>query len=193
VIALKNELTQDLVRELLDYNPDTGVFTWKWRERHFFSMPRAQKAWNARYAGIKAGAIQNYADGYRKVVISITIQGKSKSYAAHRLAWLYIHGFLPSEILDHKNRNALDNRIDNIRIADHDINCWNKSRPKNNTSGIVGVYREKDRWSARSSIGGGKMVFLGYFEKKEDAAHEIAKFRKVNGMPMHNHDQYLRR
>ncbi|MGO3277570.1 HNH endonuclease signature motif containing protein [Halomonas sp.] len=190
---MKNELTQELVRELLDYNPDTGVFTWKWRDQSLFSAIRYQTSWNSRYAGRKAGAIQNYADGYRRLVISITLGGKSKSYAAHRLAWLYMHGTLPSEILDHENRNALDNRIDNIRSANHDLNCGNKSLAKNNTSGIVGVYREKGRWSARPSIGGGKTAFLGYFDQKEDAAHEVAKFRQDHGMPMHNHAQYLRR
>lgn len=97
-------ITQEQLKELLDYDPDTGIFTWK--------VDRI-----AIGAGRKAGWLS--PRGY----IYITIN--SRRYLAHRLVWLYAHGFLPSE-LDHINRDASDNRLCNLRVVTGSQNNRNR-------------------------------------------------------------------
>lgn len=73
-------------------------------------------------------------------------------------------------IVDHVNRNTLDNRISNLRIASHSQNNMNKSLQSNNTSGVTGVRFDKNRnkWVAKIKKDG-KTIHLGYFTNKDDA------------------------
>ncbi len=114
---------------LLKYDPETGVIFW----RH----PRK---------GIKpsgeAGTLNHR--GY----IYITVNGKV--YQAHRIAYLLYYGKNPNQI-DHINHNRIDNRIVNLRNANHKINAMNRTRQSNNTSGVSGVVFQKinSKWAAR--------------------------------------------
>jgi hypothetical protein len=142
------ELTQARLRELLNYNPETGEFT--------------------RLSGPKPGPIKrkHSSGGY----IRIGVDGHT--YAANRLAWLYVHGQMPArnQEVDHKNRKRDDNRIDNLRLATRSQNQGNSKRPKHNTSGFKGVSREKGakRWHASISVKG-RAVHLGYYDTPEEA------------------------
>ena len=60
------ELTQEIMRELLDYDKETGVFVWKVRERHWFNSEQGFKGWNNRFAGTVAGTIRKSATDYRQ-------------------------------------------------------------------------------------------------------------------------------
>lgn len=129
-------MNQDTLKDVFDYNPDTGIFTWK------KSQPPRGKAGDA--AGY-------HTHGY------IKISYKGKKYYAHRLAWLFMKGYMPSEI-DHINQCKSDNRWCNLRESNRGENCAN-------VSGRKGVRaRKSGGWQARFSN-----ATLGTFAQKEDA------------------------
>lgn len=82
------------------------------------------------------------------------------------------------EVTDHINRNKLDNRRENLRLADKSLNTINREKRPDNTSGYTGVYKYHPkqwqqngwamRWSARVERNG-KVTYLGYFETPEEA------------------------
>ena len=118
-------LTQERLRELLECNPDTGLFTWR------VSRGRIK-------AGNVAGSRRE--DGY--VIIRID----DKPYLAHRLMWLHVHGTFPPDdkVIDHKNRITGDNRIDNLHVRTHRQNMGNMR----NSNEVVGVGRYVNRIGA---------------------------------------------
>jgi len=124
-------LTQKRLKELLTYNPETGVFT-----RNCTTSPRAQ-------AGQTVGSKHNA--GYLCVSID------RKSHLLHRLAWLYMYGFLPEHDIDHINHDRTDNRIRNLRSVTRSENLRNQSVCPRNTSGIMGVSfdSERNKWMVR--------------------------------------------
>jgi hypothetical protein len=136
-------LTAERLREILHYDPATGVFTWL--------APVGNRA-----CGAPAGRLSH---GY------IGIQIGGKRYLAHRLAWLYVTGEWPSDQVDHINLDRSDNRWCNLRPAGQSQNMGNTRVYCNNTSGFKGVSWEKGRrkWDARVLVKG-KNIHLGYFD-----------------------------
>lgn len=120
-------------------------------------------------AGQEVGSLNNC--GYLKVCLD------KKSYLVHRLIFLMHHGYLP-EMLDHIDRDKLNNRIENLRECDKEVNSWNRGRQANNTSGYRGVSWNKaaGKWHAYIKIKG-KRKHLGLFNTPEEAneAYEKAK------------------
>lgn len=145
-------LTQHRLKQVLSYNPDTGVFT-----RNITVSSRAKK-------GDIAGC--NHSGGYKV----ITIDGY-KLYC-HHLAWLYTYGEWPKYI-DHINGIPSDNRISNLRKASHGQNMQNRKIHKNNKSGYKGVYWHKQcqKWCANIRLNG-KHIHLGLYESAEEA-HQV--------------------
>lgn len=147
------ELTQEILKEYLNYNPSTGIFNAKHSAR-FGSLP----------AGRKLGRLHN--TGYTSMSINGVI------FLAHRLAFLYVYGAMPKKPLqiDHINRIPTDNAIDNLRIVTPSENARNSGMRRNNTSGHKGVCFDKHakKWEANIGIKGGLKV-LGYHETKEQA------------------------
>ena len=88
----------------------------------------------------------------------------------------YIMNFPKGMIVDHINRNKLDNRKCNLRVCSKQQNNINKSKQSNNTSGYTGVYWNKRRckWVAQIKVNS-KKIHLGYFENKEDAIESRKK------------------
>lgn len=148
------------LRRLLDYSPDTGEF--KWKDRTDIKL-----AVNSRISGQLAGTSDKL--GYRRIII------KNKQWLAHRLAWLYVYGELPPYHLDHINGDPRDNRIVNLRECSHGQNRQHSRRNVNNTSGFKGVCRERNKWRAEAQANG-QRVYLGLFERVEDAAAAYNKF-----------------
>lgn len=145
-----NILTQDRLKQLLNYDPETGVF------RYACARPK-----------VRVGAVAGHTHaghGYRQIKLD------GKLYLAHRLAWLYVHGEWPTDLLDHINRNRVDNRLANLRLSDKYLNRQNTNTPANNTSGAKGVTWNKtlNKWHARLSLHG-KRYHVGWFLDKDAA------------------------
>lgn len=169
-IADKLKVDCNLVRELLAYDPETGIFTWRERPRSYFTSLRNQNAWNARNSGVRAGSVN--AIGYRSMRI-----GK-KAFLEHRLAWLYVYGRMPIEI-DHINGVRSDNRIANLRECTRAENSQNHSIKRNNKSGVVGVsWSTSDkRWIAQIAANGARYR-IGAFLSKDDAREAYLEAKK---------------
>lgn len=137
------------LREVLDYNQRTGLFTWR-------------VASNGR---VSAGSIAGHIlrTGYR------TIGVDRNHYMAHRLAWLFVTGHWPEGELDHRDGNKDNNRFANLRLATRSQNVANVGLRADNTSGVKGVFRHHDgRWRAQITIHQ-KRKELGLFETLEVA------------------------
>lgn len=157
------EVNAEVVKDLLDYNPQTGVFTWKVRDRKYCKDDRSWKSWNSKNSGKTAGTPD--AEGYRQIKIF------DKFYKAHRLAWLYIYGEWPSDQIDHIDHIRDDNRIENLRDVTESQNHWNASIQTGRTSQYKGVswHRQHNKWRVQIKSNG-KPKHLGYFTIEIEAA-----------------------
>ena len=156
-VVKKSALTAERLRELLDYDPDTGEFTWKVRRGKGRIVP-----------GKKAGSVfknPNRTSSYARVAID------GCSHYAHRLAWLWMTGEWPKEHIDHVDRNGLNNRWGNIRTASPAQNNANSSPRSHSASGLKGVHycKKSGRFHARISVKR-RTISLGSFGAAEDAA-----------------------
>lgn len=154
----KSTITQEYLRERLDYNPETGEFTWKRRP----TTNARHNAWNAKHAGTQAGYIQT--NGYRYIGLD------GRVIQAHRLAYLYMTGSLPPESTDHINGVRSDNRWNNLRLATHQENMWNR-RPRAGTSSVFkGITWDTriNKWAAQIRIDG-KQKHLGSYHSEYEA------------------------
>ncbi len=144
-------ITQGRLKEVLDYNKETGIFTWKLRLS------------NRGLVGERAGSFIK-PHNYREIGID------SISYLEHRLAWLYVYGVFPEGELDHKDNTPYNNSILNIREADRFQQTRNCRVSKNNKCGVKGVSwrNDKKKWRAVIYLNG-KQKHLGYFTDKEYA------------------------
>jgi hypothetical protein len=142
------------VTQLLNYQPETGEFTW--RESRGTSIK----------VGMAAGSIR---DGY----VCIWIDGIS--YKAHRLAFLHMTGQWPTEFVDHIDGDRANNRWANLREATCSGNNQNRGLGVNNRSGFLGVGWKKaeQKWQARIRVAG-KLKHLGYFDDPTAAAAAYA-------------------
>lgn len=145
-------LDAHILRSLLDYDPVTGLFTWK----------------NDR-SNVKAGEIAGCPDahGYWQ----ITVMNRTRK--AHRLAWLYMTGKWPHRHVDHDNEKKDDNRWGNLRLATDAQNNANRRVRRDSRSGLKGVIwiAEKRKWRAQIKHAG-QSRHLGYFESA-NLAHEF--------------------
>lgn len=160
-------LTRTRLAEVLDYDPQTGRFTWNVRPRTSFKTQNSFATWNSRYAGREAGVTTH---GYRKISID------DRKYYAHRLAWLMMTGGWPPDLIDHRNRNGLDNRWRNLRLSDKSHNMVNAGPHQSNKLGVRGVCQlPSGRYVAQHATGGGQR-HLGVFDTIREAqqAYESA-------------------
>lgn len=131
--------------------------------------------WKNSSKGTKQGALAGWEGDCCR-----TIEFKQKNYKAHRLIFLFYHGYLP-QYIDHIDGNPQNNKIENLRQATHQQNLCNTKLRKDNTSGYKGVSFKKDlnKWIAQSGLNG-KNHYLGVFVNKEDAISAAKAFREAN-------------
>lgn len=150
-------ISQSYLKSILNYDPETGKFIWKYR----FDVT---KDWNTKYAGKEAGCINKL--GYNAISIN------NKRYLAHRLAWLYLYGKWPPVLVDHKNGYSTksDNELINLREATKSQNAMNSKVRSDNTSGTKGVYfhRKTNKWYAQITVDS-KTICSPMFILREDA------------------------
>lgn len=147
------EPTQSRVRELFDYNPETGVFIKRDTGKEFGRF-------------VSRGYRAMYFDG--------------ASHRSGRVAWIYMNGPIGNAHIDHVNGNRSDDRIANLRAVPQAENNRNLSIPKNNKSGVMGVYwhNQSCRWRAQIRVDY-KAQSLGSFTSKDEAiaARKAAEVR----------------
>ena len=157
-------VTFDELRELVDYNANTGLFTW--------AVNRSNKT----RAGSQAGSTRK--DGYSVIEIY------GRKYKSHRLAWLYCYGCFPKNCIDHINGNKSDNRISNLRDVTHSENLRNQKKPRSdNKSGFLGVCIHK-RINGEIKFGAqirtdGKPTFLGLFDTPNEAHMAYMQAKRI--------------
>ena len=157
-----------ILRQLLQYEPDTGKLFWLPRGPEMF-FPKGQRSakgcaanFNSQFAGKEAFTAKS--DGY-KIGSVLGVMAK-----AHRVAWAIYYGKRPESGIDHINGDPGDNRILNLRDATQLVNMKNCRFRSTNTSGQTGVYwdKSKAKWMAAISVNS-KQKFLGYFSDIADA------------------------
>ncbi|MFP5340357.1 MAG: HNH endonuclease signature motif containing protein, partial [Gammaproteobacteria bacterium] len=108
---MQHQLSQDRLKQLLNYDPETGRFSWKVSAR----TKRPDRPFGA---GCLSPA------GY------VVLRVDQKLYPAHRLAWLYMNGSWPSKDLDHIDGRRVNNAIANLREAEQVENQQNRRGAK---------------------------------------------------------------
>lgn len=153
-------ITQERLKQLLHYDPETGVFTW---------LQSRGKA----HAGFEAGTKE--PGRYVKIKLD------GKQFSGHRLAWLYVTGEQPESLIDHRNGDKHDNRFSNLREARSWENSQNQKTHRTNTSGVKGVCRNRRSglWEVRCSVRG-KNHYIGAFDDLELAEMVVIEFRDTH-------------
>lgn len=143
-------ITQEELKDILDYDSETGSLVWK------HSSPSTKKR-------DLAGKV--YTNGYRYIAVAGTY------YPVALLVWIYVTGEDPGGIIDHIDLNRTNDKFENLRPATNSQNHANRLPPKHNTSGIKGVFwnSQKLKWHARAVING-KQKHFGFFDTIEAAA-----------------------
>lgn len=143
-------LTAERLRELLHYDPLTGVFTW---------IKAASNKSHARPGDIAGGPRK---DGYWRIGVD------GARYLLHRLAWLYMTGAWPVGLIDHRDTDPSNNRWLNIVDESSEFNQENQREAHSNSqSGILGVWPCGSRWRVAIRIHG-KGIHLGRFDTKPE-------------------------
>jgi hypothetical protein len=144
-------LTQERLKELLNYDPATGIFTNRIMRR-----------------GLRKQA--NDVAGTKNRLGYIVIQIDGHKFSAHRLAWLYTHGDWPINQIDHINRVRNDNRIANLRDVTASENIHNAANWNKNTSGVRNVvwHKRNKKWQAQIMVNN-RYKYLGLYDNIEEA------------------------
>jgi hypothetical protein len=174
------DLTIETLRACVDYDPLTGVLTWKTRPREHFNSDRSHWQRN----GLAGKAIENRTDsGY--VRVRIKIKDRVFSLRGHRVGWALTHGSWPIDEIDHVNRRRDDNRLDNLRSATHAEQAQNAAG-KSRSGFPLGVRRHGERFQALIMVDGVQTT-LGTFATPElaHAAYLEAKARLHPFQPEH--------
>ena len=144
-------ITQKRLKELTDYNADTGIFTWN--NKTGVGRPKARQG---------EACTNVNGNGYIRIGID------HKRYMAHKLAWLYVYGEMPKEV-DHINHIRNDNRLCNLREITHQDNCKNMTVHPSNKSGVTGVSETRSGTYIARIMVEGKYLSLGTFKTKAEA------------------------
>jgi hypothetical protein len=154
------------IQYLLDYDPLSGVFTWK--------NPSSNRV----KRGARAGCLVGMPRGVYRV---IGIDGVS--YRSSALAILYVTGRFPPTLVDHANGNTVDDRFENLRAADYSENAFNTAAHHDNRSGLKGVHCHKPGVYRALIMAYGKRQHLGLFPTPQEAHNAYrAAAKRLHGI-----------
>ena len=173
-MASKALPSPEVLRQLLRYEPETGKLFWLPRPREMFDSERIFLSWNAKLAGHEAFTA-NDGQGYRVGRVH------DRLHKAHRVGWCIATGAWPADELDHINGDRSDNRMSNLRQADHGQNLRNRRSNIGSTSQYLGVSWRRDcaKWCATIQVGGRKR-HLGVFCDEAEAAEAYDKAAAIH-------------
>lgn len=139
------DITQEELKQLLHYDPDTGMFMWK-----------------VTRGGVKIDDIAGHKC-IKNTKFYVIIGLNNRIYRAHRLAWFYMTGYWPDEV-DHEDGNGTNNKWDNLRDVDRQGNCRNMRLHNHNTSGLSGVSwrSQRNKWRSYITVNN-KQMNLGHY------------------------------
>jgi hypothetical protein len=160
------------VRERLSYDSETGYL-------HWIKLPASAKTVKL---GDRAGF--THGKGYRGIEIF------GKSYKEHRLIWFWWHGRWPTAYIDHINGDRADNRIANLREAEHGQNRANSRANQNTITGLKGITFNK-LWGRKKFRAGitfqNKRILIGYFTTAQEAHEAYCNVaQKLHGAFFHS-------
>ena len=150
-------ITQKQLKEVLHYNPDTGIFVWIKSNRGLVSK--------------EAGTLNG---GYLRIKID------HKLYYAHVLAWFYVKGKWPEFEIDHKDRIKTHNWFSNLRDATKSVNQQNQTKARiDSTTGVRGVTKNKvsGRYHVQIMFDK-KAIYLGSFSTLKIATGVVLRAKK---------------
>jgi hypothetical protein len=155
----KADLTAQHLRELLHYDPSTGIFTW-------LVKPNRRIQIGSRVGcTIDGGYLRTRIDGHL--------------YRLHRLAWLYVNGQWPEYDIDHIDGNPANNAITNLRDVSRSVNLQNRREAMgHNKTGILGVSAKGTRWRARIKLPDGRQQTSHHATVEEAQAAYVASKRE---------------
>lgn len=166
-MAAKALPSQEVLRQLLRCDPDTGMLFWKERGPEWF----ADK--DEKYTARRAANIFNRLYAGKEALTAIGIEGYKygnlfgRKIYAHRAIYIILHGDFSGEV-DHVNGNRSDNRASNLRAVSRLDNTRNKGLPEGHPTGTLGVLWDRGRWKSTISLNN-RSVYLGRFENFSDA------------------------
>jgi hypothetical protein len=161
-------VTPEMVREFLNYDSETGLFTWRERDISWFEDR------GGRYTAVWCQKNFNNKHGGRPAFTAVAGNGYlsggilGKTFKAHRVAWAHYYGSWPEFTIDHINRDRSDNRIENLRDVLTVVNNHNVDRRRGEYVGVT-WWEPSRKWLARVTKGG-KQYYLGYFDDPIEAA-----------------------
>lgn len=150
------------LHECFSYDPGTGSLIWKVRPREHFTNPAGWVRFNTHTAGNPAGVVRVRQGGAKFLTVKINCIG----YPAHRIVWALVHSSEPDGIIDHRDRDGLNNRSENLRECTHSQNMRNRLGMR--LGGLKGACRKLNRWEARICTGEQQLT-LGYFDTEAEA------------------------
>lgn len=148
-------ISQDELKELMHYAPETGSFT----------------RLKANNGNVKVGEEVGWVISHNHTTLQYRgTEINGKKYLLHRLAFLYMTGIFPKFHVDHIDGNGLKNKWSNLRQVTRTENLRNRRLNTNNRSGRIGIsfHKQSNKWRAAINMNGAKK-HLGYFDKFEEA------------------------
>jgi hypothetical protein len=151
-----DKLTYERLVELVNYDPVSGIFTWK-------KVTNRSIVPNTECKGSIVG-------GYKVIGID------GVKYYLARLAWMYMTKSFPEKglVIDHINGDKTDNSFKNLRSCSQQLNCMNRRKPSvRNKSGFLGVtfHKRCGLYQAQIHVNG-KRISLKYYPTAEEA-HDV--------------------
>jgi hypothetical protein len=164
-LVVRNDVSQEFLKSWLNYNLETGVFTW-------IAEPRPNRPLLGKVAG------GTDARGYYRILFR-NAEGRRRGVFSHRAAWIYVYGSIPYGMsVDHINRDKSDNRLCNLRIADRSLQ--NRNRSTTNPTGFVGVVKKNSKYNAEIYFRGTKTVVAGFETPEEAHAAYLAMRERIH-------------
>lgn len=158
-----NEASIEFLEEIFDADFEAGVLFWKKK--------------------ISRRVVIGSPVGTKRPTGHLYVQIKGKVFAVHRIIWAMYHKKWPTEMIDHKNMNPLDNGINNLRLANKSQNGCNRSASRSSKTGVKGVFLNKKTGGYRAQIkANNKLHYLGNYKSIEDAENAyIAASKNFHG------------